>query len=40
MPDIGASSHFATCLSAMKEVEEGVDLGVEVHCSMYGKMDC
>jgi hypothetical protein len=30
MPDIGASSHFATCLSAMKEVEEGVDLGVEV----------
>jgi hypothetical protein len=25
MPDTGASSHFTPCLSAMKEVEEGLD---------------
>jgi hypothetical protein len=30
MPDTGASSHFTPCLSDMKEVEEGLDLGVEV----------
>ncbi len=30
MPDTGASSHFTPCLLDLKEVEEGLDLGVEV----------
>jgi hypothetical protein len=30
MLDTGASSHFTPCLSDMKEVEEGLDLGVKV----------
>jgi hypothetical protein len=30
MPGTGASSHFTPCLSDMKKVEEGLDLGVEV----------
>jgi hypothetical protein len=30
MPDTGASSHFTPCLLDWKEVEEGLDLGVEV----------
>ncbi len=30
MPDTGASFHFTPCLSDMKEVEEGLDLGVDV----------
>ncbi len=30
MPDTGAFSHFTSCLLDMKEVEEGLDLGVEV----------
>ncbi len=29
MPDTGASSHFTPCLLDLKEVEEGLDLGVE-----------
>jgi len=30
MPDTGASFHCTPCLSDMKEVEEGLDLGVYV----------
>jgi hypothetical protein len=30
MPDTDASSHFTPCLSDLKEVEEGLDLGLEV----------
>jgi hypothetical protein len=30
MPDTGASSHYTPCLLDLKEVEEGLDLGVEV----------
>ncbi len=30
MPDTGASSHFTPCLLDLKEVEKGLDLGVEV----------
>jgi hypothetical protein len=30
MPDTGASSHFTPCLLDLKEVEEGLDFGVEV----------
>jgi hypothetical protein len=30
MPDTGASSYFTPCLVDLKEVEEGLDLGVEV----------
>jgi hypothetical protein len=30
VPDTDASSHFTPCLSDMKEVEKGLDLGVEV----------
>ncbi len=30
MPDTGASSHFTSCLWDLKEVEVGLDLGVEV----------
>jgi hypothetical protein len=28
MPDTGASSHFTPCLLDLREVEEGLDLGV------------
>jgi hypothetical protein len=30
MPDTGASSHFTPCLLDLKEVEEGLNLGIEV----------